>query len=340
MKMAPLPNRIASFLATTGWQDARYTALAGDASARRYLRLCRTTSGSSAVLMDAPRQTAGDIAPFVKIAGWLQSNGFSAPDILAQDRALGLVLLEDLGDDLYTRLCQENPEMERQVYQTATDLLAALATRPPPRDLLDYSPDIYLKEARLIIDWYLPAATGAALSATVSEEFETLVGAACTAITGDRQCVVLRDFHAENLLWLPGRNGLARVGLLDFQDALLGHPAYDLVSLLKDARRDTSPALQDAMISRYLAATGLEEIPFRQAYATLGAQRNLKIIGIFTRLYLRDGKIEYLDMIPRVWAHLMRDLKHPALSLLRRFVRRRFPAPVPDILQRIRAAST
>ena len=171
-------------------------------------------------------------------------------------------------------------------------------------------------------------------------EFGDLVARACAFTLSERPCLVLRDYHAENLLWLPDRDGVKNVGLLDFQDALIGHPAYDLVSLLEDARRDTDPELRSAMIRRYLSLTGLDQTDFHRAYAVLGAQRNLKIIGIFTRLWIRDGKPVYLDKIPRVWDHVQRDLAHPDLVELKNWIARHVPAPDQSILNRIRKART
>jgi N-acetylmuramate 1-kinase len=283
--------------------------------------------------MDAPPDSGEAIDPFLHVARFLSGAGFSAPEIYAADRENGLILMEDMGDDLYARVCAKSPGLETPLYEAAIDALCELHQKPPP-ELPDYSQTIYLREARLLVDWYMPPA----FSDDLKAEFDTLIGAACGQIPTTQKTCVLRDYHAENLLWLPDRTGIARVGQLDFQDALLGHPAYDLVSLLEDARRNTSAELRDAMIARYLDQSGADPDRFLQAYAILGAQRNLKIIGIFSRLYLRDDKPDYIDLIPRVWDHLQRDLQHPALANLKAFMDRHIPAPAPDILQRLKAA--
>ena len=226
--------------------------------------------------------------------------------MLGADPARGLVLLEDLGDDLFARLCARDPRREPELYAAAVDLLADLQRRPPPGADGGWAPPPYdlaflLREARLVLEWYLPAATGRAVPDDLAAEYEALAAAALAPVLAAPPVAVLRDYHAENLIWLPGRAGHARVGMLDYQDMLLGHPAYDLVSLLEDARRDTSPALRAAMRARYLAASGAEPEAFGHAAAVLAAQRNLKILGLFTRLARRDGKPRYLGHLPRVW---------------------------------------
>lgn len=335
--MVERDQEIAAFLQSAGWSDATRTPLAGDASARRYDRVTRQKLREDAVLMDAPVSAGENITPFLNIARYLSNAGFSAPAIIAQDTERGLILMEDLGDDLFARVCRANPDLELQLYQAAIDTLVALHRNAPP-ELQPYSSAVYEREAQLLTDWYLPAATGEATAAQTRSDFTDLIRNACDSLQGDRQVCVLRDYHAENLLWLPDRIGVARVGQLDFQDALLGHPAYDLVSLLEDARRDTASDLRDRMIQRYLDQSGLDPTVFRQAYATLGAQRNLKIIGIFSRLWRRDGKASYVDLIPRVWQHLQTDLSHPSLDNLRKFIGNHVPEPTSSVLNQIRAA--
>jgi aminoglycoside/choline kinase family phosphotransferase len=337
--MSDRQAQIAQFLKSAGWQDAVRASLAGDASARRYDRLTRLEPPFAAVLMDAPPERGEDIKPFLNIAHFLLNAGFSAPRIYAQNEQHGLILMEDLGDALFARVCAKSNGLEPTLYAAAVDALTALHATPPPPDLQPYSLDVYEREACLLTDWYLPAVTGNATSTTLRAEFVALIREACAALTDDQTICVLRDYHAENLLWLPDRKGHARVGQLDFQDALLGHPAYDLVSLLEDARRDTSDDLQTSMIARYLTASNLDPAAFRQAYATLGAQRNLKIIGIFVRLCQRDGKTGYVDLIPHVWAHLQKDLRHPALHALKAFMDRHVPAPEPAVLAQITAGA-
>ncbi|MEM8752307.1 MAG: phosphotransferase, partial [Pseudomonadota bacterium] len=225
-------------------------------------------------------------------------------------------------------------------------LLARLRAAPPPvragdaaaeAEIPPYDAAVLIRESRLAVDWWAEAAAPGG-AGEAGAELDALIEAATAEPARDRSALVLRDYHAENLIWLPEREGDARVGLLDYQDALAGSPAYDLVSLLEDARRDTSEELREAMVARALAASGDDAAVFRAAYAALGAQRNLKIVGIFARLWLRDGKPAYLDLIPRVWGHLRRDLAHPALADLAAFVDARVPAPDDAAIARVRAA--
>jgi aminoglycoside/choline kinase family phosphotransferase len=340
---------IAAFLGAAGWHMGAARPLAGDASNRRYLRLGHDSARPAAVLMDAPPERGEDVRPFVAVTHWLRQNGFSAPAIAAADTGRGFLLLEDLGDDLYTRLLAAAPRRETELYEAAVDLLAELAAIEAPavlgpKDcrvvLPQYDGAVLTREAALIREWWMPAATGATPSADLGAEFDGLVAAATATVEPVRDVLVLRDYHADNLVWLPQRSGSARVGLLDYQDALAGHAAYDLVSLLEDARRDTSPELREAMIGRYLGRRcDVDPAAFRAAYAALGAQRNLKIVGIFARLAVRDAKPRYLDLIPRVWGHLMRDLSHPELVPLAGWVARHVPPPEPVTLARVAAVA-
>jgi aminoglycoside/choline kinase family phosphotransferase len=336
---------LAGFLRAAGWPPEAARPLAGDASNRRYLRLGAGEGG--AVLMDAPPERGEDVRRFVALTHWLRRHGFSAPAIAAADTTRGFLLLEDLGDDLYTRLLAGAPEREAGLYRAAVDLLAELAAIPAPGaigpedcrvGLPPYDAAVLAREAALVREWWLPAASGATPSPGLGAEFDGLVAEATAAVAPVRGVLVLRDYHADNLIWLPRRAGSARVGLLDYQDALAGHGAYDLMSLLEDARRDTSADLREAMIGRYLdRRPGLDAEAFRAAYSALGAQRNLKIVGIFARLAIRDGKPRYLDLIPRVWGHLMRDLDHPALAPLAAWVARHLPPPETAALARVAA---
>jgi aminoglycoside/choline kinase family phosphotransferase len=345
--MAKRDNELAAFLDAAGWSRQAARPLAGDASNRRYLRLGPEPGQPAAVLMDAPPSTGEDVRPFVAVTHWLREHGFSAPAIAAADTARGFLLLEDLGDDLYTPLLARTPELEAELYGAAVDLLAELASIPAPDkigprdcrvDLPPYDAAVLTREAALLRQWWLPGATGATPPPDLVTEFDGLVAQATAAVGPARDVLVLRDYHADNLIWLPRRRGIARVGLLDYQDALAGHAAYDLMSLLEDARRDTSAELREAMVARYLGCRpGLDAEAFRAAYSVLGAQRNLKIVGIFARLALRDAKPHYLDLIPRVWGHLMRDLSHPALTPLAAWVARHVPAPEPATLARVAA---
>lgn len=330
-----------AFLQKSGWPDAATAPLAGDASNRRYLRI--TGDHGDAVLMDAPPDRGEDIRPFVAVTEWLLDQGYSAPRIFASDADGGFLLIEDLGDDLFARYLERQPGAEPDLYSAAVDLLVDCARRTVPDvigndrlTLKPYDMEVLEREAMLLTQWWLPAAKGPEQSGDLVEEYRTLVRSSFAPVADCRDVVVQRDYHAENLLWLPQRDGLARVGLLDYQDALAGHPAYDLVSLLEDARRDTSQELQRAMLDRYLSARPeLDAGTFRRDYAMLGAQRNLKIVGIFSRLCLRDGKPQYLDLIPRVWNHLMHDLAHPELARLRQWTARWIPPPDRPTLDRI-----
>lgn len=330
-------RQLHQFVAHAGCDPAGLIPLPSDASRRRYLRL---DGPSRRIVMDAPPDLGEDTRPFIAVTAWLRDQGLSAPEILASDPEAGFLLLEDLGDALFARHCQAEPDDEMGLYAAATDLLAHLSHIPAPEvlptghPLAAYDADILVREARLVMDWYLPVG-GHVSSNDLCRTFDTLIGEATAIVARHNDTVVLRDYHAENLIWMPDRGSHARVGLLDYQDALAGHPAYDLVSLLEDARRDTAPALQEAMIQRFLDRTGLDAQAFCAAYAALGAQRNLKIIGIFARLCLRDGRAHYPQMIPRVWAHLQRDLAHPALVDLARFVADHIPTPTSAIVKRL-----
>ena len=338
---------LSAFLGAAGWPRQAARPLAGDASMRRYLRLGPGVGG--AVLMDAPPERGEDVRRFVAVTHWLRQHGFSAPAIAAADTVRGFLLLEDLGDDLYTTLLAKTPEREAELYRVAVDLLAGLAAIPAPAtlgpedcrvDLPPYDAAVLAREAALVCEWWLPAASGETPSPDLAAEFDGLVAEATAAVEPVREVLVLRDYHGDNLIWLPQRKGIARVGLLDYQDALAGHAAYDLMSLLEDARRDTSADLREAMIGRYLGRRPeLDPEAFRAAISALGAQRNLKIVGIFARLAIRDAKPRYLDLIPRVWGHLMRDLADPALAPLAAWVARHLAAPEPATLARVAAVA-
>lgn len=329
------------FLSDAGWNDAAIAPLAGDASNRRYLRLHR--GGQDAVLMDAPPERGEDTRPFIAMTEWLRSIGLSAPELHAADAARGFLILEDLGDTLFARALASSTADEAVLYRAAVALLRDISDHAPPERIGDWTLPPYdtatlLREAELLTDWYMPGATGVPTPPDLAAEFATLVRQATPGVCDCRDIVVLRDYHAENLLWLPERPGHAKVGLLDYQDALAGHPAYDLVSLLEDARRDTSAELRGAMMDAYLdMRPDLDAAAFRADYAVLGAQRNLKIVGIFARLARRDAKPAYLALIPRVWDHLQRDLAHPALGDLAAWIARHVPVPEPSVLDRIAA---
>ncbi|MDR2858411.1 MAG: phosphotransferase [Novosphingobium sp.] len=312
-----LPNDLDAFLSEAGWSRCAIEPLAGDASFRRYFRLRR--GDATAMLMDAPPPDENP-EPFLRAARWLDANGMRAPRILAEDAARGLVLLEDFGIARMRDYLDQWPDDEREVYCTAVDVLADLH-RLPPGPFPDYGMAEYQREAKLFIDWYCPAQKLHVDGAAYAQAWETVL---TPMLARQRPGVtVLRDYHAENIMLL---GALHEQGLLDFQDALVGHPAYDLVSLLQDARRDVPAELEAEMFDRYLEASGKAPEDFLADYARLGAQRNVKIVGIFVRLWQRDGKPRYLDLIPRVWNLLERDLAHPALAPVARWFDANIPA--------------
>jgi hypothetical protein len=347
------------FLSRAGWGDAVVTPLPGDASTRRYLRLA--LGGRKAMLMDQPqnaeaptapsdaseearralgynalaRLAGADCARFIAAAKWLNAHGLAAPEIYEADPASGFVILEDLGDALFAEVLADGGN-EKQLYQHAVEVLAKIHAREAPaslaegKPLFDYDLAAMIAETDLLTEWFLPLALGRKATEEESAEHRRLWRAALSKIAGGKRVFVHRDYHAQNLLWLPERSGVARVGLIDFQDAVAGSAAYDLISLIEDARRDVSPELAEAATAHYLAmreAQGahVDEKEFRHEMAVMAAQRNAKIVGIFARLYKRDGRVRYLAFLPRVWAYLERDLRHPALADLRAWYDRVIP---------------
>jgi len=339
-----VPAGAAAFLASKGWAGATIDPLPGDASFRRYFRVRRTDggfradsgyradgtpTGTGAMLMHAPPPRENP-EPFLRAARWLDENGLRPPHILADDVASGFVLIEDFGDVRMREYVDAWPDDEAEVYRVAIDALVQLH-RLPAGPFNDYTLSEYLRETRLFLDWFCPARGLYVDGPTWTSGWEAVLA---PLISRQRAGVtVLRDYHAENIMLL---GGIKRQGLLDFQDALVGHPAYDLVSLLQDARRDVSPDLETAMFDRYCDRAGtagggtIDKAQFMADYARLGAQRNVKIIGIFVRLWKRDGKPRYLDMIPRVWGCLERDLAHPALAPVAAWFDRHIPDGLRD----------
>ncbi|MSO68150.1 MAG: tRNA (adenosine(37)-N6)-threonylcarbamoyltransferase complex ATPase subunit type 1 TsaE [Pseudolabrys sp.] len=344
---------IRRFLDRAGLGEASRRHMQGDASTRAYERL--TLGGASYILMNSPRRPDGpvvrdgkpysaiahlaeDVTPFVAMAQALRERGFSAPAIFAADRTNGLLAIEDLGNE---PVVAGNPPAPIEArYEAAADVLAALH-RQPAQDLLPVEPsvsfqlprydvDALLIEAELLLDWYLPKLEVRIPSAKRDSYLALWRDALLPAVAGVPTWV-LRDFHSPNLLWLPAREGVARIGLLDFQDAVMGPPAYDLASLLQDARVDVPELMEITLLSRYTRARlraepGFDAPGFAHAYATLAAQRASKILGIFARLDRRDGKPQYLRHLPRVWAYLQRSLAHPALAPLNGWYKLNVPA--------------
>lgn len=310
------PEGLDEFLAFHGWAGATVTLVAADASFRRYFR-ATAEDGRHAVLMDAPPPHE-DPRPFIDISRYLVSHGFRAPAIYASDLDRGLVLIEDFGNLQMRQHLDVAPMDADKIYRQAIDVLVRLADTPVA-ELPHYDELAYLREVKLLSQWYMPAIGLQADEA----EYEALWCQALSPVSGQQRVTVLRDYHAENIMLLPDGGQ----GIIDFQDALIGHPAYDLVSLLQDARRDVDPQLEQSMLDYYRTATNADE-DFDLHYALLGAQRNAKIIGIFTRLWKRDGKERYLSFLPRMWGLLERDLAHPGLAPLKTWFDRNIPANV------------
>lgn len=313
---------IRRFLATAGMDKAIRTPIPGDASFRRYERL--SLDNQNYILMDAPPPQE-DVRPFVRVQKILLQHGYSAPKLLAEDSSCGLLLLEDLGDSIYSRLLKSATQDEEKFYHAAVALIADMTKRQLPDNIPPYDNALLTKELGLFTDWFLPAAIGKLTDESIAE-FWKIWRDAMPAAHAISATLVLRDYHADNLLWLPERDGIKKVGLLDFQDAVIGSPAYDIVSLLEDARRDVSEATVKSSLQYFFSlCPQINQSDFMNAYAVLGAQRNLKIIGIFTRLCLRDGKPKYLSLLPRVWQHLENDLRHPSLLPLKQWLDRNVP---------------
>jgi len=320
------------FLDRSGWGTARRAFLAGDASDRSYDRLWRGTE--SAVLMDAPPGKGDDPARFIAIAQHLGQLGLSPPRILARDLNQGFLLIEDLGDGLFARIIAAHPHREYDLILAATDVLVTLQAHPAPSGLDDPTAADWAKAASFALEFYAAAITGVQPDPTGF--LNHLTTSLHTHADGPRVMIV-RDFHAENLLDLPERQGVARVGLLDFQQAQMGQPGYDLVSLVQDARHDVSPVVAQAAIAHFAQQTGRDPAALQTSLAVLGAQRALRILGIFARLCTVGGKPGYLALIPRVWGRLQENLAHPALGGLGQVCTTHLPPPTPDHLQRIAA---
>ncbi len=356
MNVTHTQDACAQFLERAGWGGAKLRPLAGDASTRSYMRA--EHNRRHAVLMiappkaesapcppeasDAERRALGynamarlagpNLNAFIAIAEALRSAGLSAPEVFTADAANGFALIEDLGDGLYARAA--NPANEAELYRSAIDALAMLRQNPPKRPAHDnyamasYDAMALCTEADLLIEWYWPLKKSTSAPESLQAEYREIFQNLASALSPPHQ-IVLRDYHAENLLWLPQRKAAARTGVIDFQDGLYGHAAYDVVSLLEDARRDVSPALAAAVIDHYAHAADIDQAAFINDYAILAAQRNAKILGIFARLARRDNKPHYLDFLPRVEAHFRNDLKREGMAPLREFITAHLPELAP-----------
>lgn len=330
----------ATFLSQSGWGDAVVTPLAGDASFRRYDRLAHPKLGD-AVLMDAPPDKGEDCRPFLAVNDWLEQAGFRVAHTHAHDLNHGFMILADLGDNLVAHHLTNEPGDERLLYTAAIDTLVALhqtevsINLPHDYKLPPYDHKELLREVMLLPDWYWPAVKGDTCPAQIASDYQSMWEEALSPLWPVQQpTIVLRDYHAENLFWLPdGARQQDKVGIIDHQDALLGHPAYDLISLLEDARRLISPDLRADMMDHYCTDRAaidpeFDDQSFRQHAQLLAAQRNSKIIGIFARLEQRDGKQNYLSKTPLVWSYLNDDLKAPGLESLRDWFCTHFPDKV------------
>jgi tRNA threonylcarbamoyl adenosine modification protein YjeE len=344
------------FLTEAGYADATRRRMAGDASTRSYARLVRDEE--VVILMNSPRRPDGppvydgksysaavhlaeDVKPFVAIAGGLRKYGFSAPTIHHADLDSGFLITEDFGSAGVVEGEPPGPIVAR--YQAATDLLAAMHCRPLPRilPLVDdtiysipsFDTDALLVEVGLMLEWYLPD-RGIEPSQQMRAEFVAMWSDLLSAPAAAPRTWVLRDFHSPNLIWLDERVGTAKVGIIDFQDAVLGPATYDLVSLLQDARLDVPEQLELALLARYIKARraaddGFDPADFAGLYAIMSAQRNTRLLGTFARLNRRDGKPQYLRHQPRIWTYLNRSLAHPLLSPVRAWYSAHVPAPAP-----------
>jgi len=346
------------FLARSGWGTASVTPLPGDASTRRYARLAM--DGRKAMLMDQPQAAEGATAPadaseetrralgynavarlagadcarFAAAASWLRAHGLAAPDVYAADHGQGFVILEDLGDALFAEVLADGGD-EKTLYEAAVEVLARIHAKDAPaslssdKPLFAYDQTALLAETDLMTEWFLPLALGRAATDAEIEEHRRLWREVLAGTAGGRQVFVHRDYHAENLLWLPEREGAARVGMVDFQDALRAHPSWDLHSLLQDARRDVSPELEAAALDHYFSLRPeVEREAFLNDYAALAALNEARILGVFARLIFRDGKPRYQAFMPRMWRQLTRNLQRPALSGLKAWFETYVPAEV------------
>ena len=326
--MTDRQNTIKIFLDKEGWGRAKREPLMADASFRRYERLELT--GNLAMLMDAPPPIES-IDKFITISQHLYSLGFSTPKVLARDISNGLLIIEDLGNETFTKALSANRSIdETNLYNLAVDVLIKLHNYPMkdvlPSNTENYSIDHLLDEAQLFCDWTWGALFGTKPETKVIDSFQSAWIEALTPFIKMDETLVLRDYHVDNLMVLKNRSGIAKCGLLDFQDAVIGHRAYDLMSLLEDARRDININIKEKMLERYFRAfPSLEKKQFSAAFAVFAAQRHTKVIGIFTRLCMRDGRTAYLRHIPRVWRLLESTLLHQSLAPVARWFETNIP---------------
>ena len=352
--MTPREETIREFLKAAGWEKAERRPLAGDASSRRYERL--SLAGRPAVLMDWPSgpdapevpgraaysriaHLAEDVRPFVAVGEHLRRLRLTAPEIIASDLSRGLLLLEDLGDHVYGALIEKGagPAGEHldDLYRAGIETLLRLQSVEAPaalpvgdgtaHEVPHFDDSVFRAELDVLLDWYFPVVLDAEASAAMREDYHGLWTELCPQIDAGVKTLFLRDYHSPNMLWLGERQGAARVGLIDYQDALIGSRAYDVVSFLQDARRDVPVAREQAMLALYVdraksELASFDEEDFLASYAVLGAERALRLIGLWPRLLKRDGKPQYMAHMPRTQDYLRRNLAHPALRDLARWL--------------------
>lgn len=326
-------ERRAAFLTRAGWADAATAPLADDCSYRRYFRLANATG--KAVLMDAPPADGEDVRPFVTVARRLRDWGLSAPAILADDPADGFLLIEDLGDNTYTRVLADGGD-EQQLYALAIDALIAIQQRDQSdaaREVPDYDDAVLLEGAGRFLDWYLGRGHGLSVPADAREAFFAAWRDCLSAVRDGPEVLVHRDYHVDNLMLLDDRPGVAACGLLDFQDAMMGPAPYDVMSLLQDARRDVAPDVIATMRARYLAAMAdrIDPAAFERIYRVLGLQRALRILGVFARQSVLLGNHRYLVHVPRLWRYIDENAAHHAAAPVRRWLDRFVPASAREV---------
>ncbi len=312
-----------AFLAASGYAGATLEALAADASFRRYYRILG--AHKPMLLMEDPPDRPPVppyvmVEPYIKIDEHLRSLGLHAPKILHKDVANGLLIIEDFGDDTYTRLFAKG-EDAKALYELAVDALIHLHSHPRRNDidLPEHDAPMLVDGAMLLLDWYYPALTGHKPTDEMKNSFAGVWKDLLAKLPTDQRTLVLRDYHVDNLMIAPGQEGLMRCGLLDFQDAAFGQFAYDLMSLLEDARRDVPAELRAHLYDRYLAAMKINSAAFGYAYRVLAAQRHARVLGVFVRLSVRDGKPRYLQWIPHVHKLFLNALNEPALAPLKQW---------------------
>ncbi|WP_072777950.1 aminoglycoside phosphotransferase family protein [Marivita hallyeonensis] len=320
-------TNVGAFLSEHGWSTARQQPLAGDASSRRYIRVF--SGEKRAILMVDPQDDTGR---FSALSQHLSKIGLSAPQVYA--RAPGLMLLEDFGDDQFAQTIARDPTRESPLYRAATDVLVHLEGKPIPSGLHTLTPNGLADMLEPAFTHYLPAIgqTETSRRNEIIHRFTDLFHMHLPT----ENVLVLRDYHAENMIWLPDRDDVQRVGLLDFQDAVIGPPVYDLVSLLQDARRDVSPACQSETLNHFAEATGRSMDVILPLFHLLGVQRNLRILGVFARLAADRGKPGYIDLIPRVWGHTKTSLAAPVMEPLAPLIQDCFPEPTAERLRRMK----